>query len=113
MQDRQVHDWLLAIKKPAAILASNDYPARRLADMCSQLKLRVPEDVALLGIDNDELECLLASPPLSSVVNPAEKIGFEAAHILEQLLSGRSNPRRPSLFRRRTSSPANRPTSSP
>jgi len=89
LRDRQVHDWLLAIRKPAAILASNDYPARRLADMCHQLKLRVPEDVALLGIDNDELECLLASPPLSSVVNPAEKIGFEAARMLDELMSGR------------------------
>jgi LacI family transcriptional regulator len=92
MQDRVVRDWLLAIEKPAAILASNDYPARRLADMCCQLKLRVPEDVALLGIDNDELDCRLANPPLSSVVNPAEKIGFEAAFMLDQLMSGKQLP---------------------
>jgi len=92
LQDRQVHDWLLSIRKPAAILASNDYPARRLADMCHQLRLRVPEDVALLGIDNDELECLLASPPLSSVVNPAERIGFQAAQMLDRLMSGRRLP---------------------
>ncbi len=57
----------------------------------------MPEDVALLGIDNDELECLLARPPLSSVVNPAEKIGFEAAHMLDQLMSGQQ-PRRTTLF---------------
>ncbi len=89
LEDRRVCDWLLAIGKPAAILASNDYPARRLAEMCWQLKLRVPDDVALLGVDNDELECLLAIPPLSSVVNPAEKIGFEAARMLDRLMSGR------------------------
>ncbi len=39
LQDRQVRDWLLTIAKPAAILASNDYPARRLADMCRQLQV--------------------------------------------------------------------------
>jgi LacI family transcriptional regulator len=92
MLDRVARDWLLAICKPAAILASNDYPARRLADMCCRLKLRVPEDVALLGIDNDELECRLANPPLSSVVNPAEKIGFEAASMLDKLMSGKQLP---------------------
>ena len=95
LQDQQVRAWLLAIGKPAAILASNDYPARRLADMCYQLKLRVPEDVALLGIDNDELECLLARPPLSSVVNPAEQIGFQAARMLDRLMSGRQPPQTP------------------
>ncbi len=89
LRDRHVRDWLLALAKPAAILASNDYPARRLAEMCHQLEFRVPEDVALLGIDNDELECLLSRPPLSSVVTPTHKIGFEAARMLDQLMSGR------------------------
>ncbi len=92
LHDRHVRDWLMALAKPAAILACNDYPARRLAEMCHQLKLRVPEDVALLGIDNDELECLLSLPPLSSVVNPTHKIGFEAARMLDRLMSGRQPP---------------------
>jgi LacI family transcriptional regulator len=89
LRDRQVRDWLLALTKPVAILASNDYGARRLAEFCHHLNFRVPEDVALLGIDNDELECLLSRPPLSSVVNPTHKIGFEAARMLDQLMSGR------------------------
>ena len=89
LQDRQVRDWLLKLAKPAAILTSNDYAARRLAEMCHQLNFRVPEDVALLGIDNDELECLLSRPPLSSVVTPTHKIGFEAARMLDRLMSGR------------------------
>ncbi len=93
LRDRQVRDWLLALAKPAGILASNDYAVRRLAEICHQLKFRVPEDVALLGIDNDELECLLSRPPLSSVVNPTHKIGFEAAHMLDQLMSGRQPPK--------------------
>jgi LacI family transcriptional regulator len=69
--DRQIHRWLLALPKPAAVLASNDVPARALAEVCRQLGIGVPDDVALLGVDNDELECLLSHPPLSSIVNPA------------------------------------------
>ena len=47
--DRQVRDWLLALPKPAAILASNDVPARHLAEMCRLVGLRVPEQIATLG----------------------------------------------------------------
>ncbi|MGW8256699.1 MAG: substrate-binding domain-containing protein, partial [Thermoguttaceae bacterium] len=95
--DRQVHNWLLRLPKPVGILASNDVPARHLLEMCRQLGLRVPFDIAVLGVDNDELECLLSHPPLSSVVNPAEQIGYEAAKLLDRLMSGRHAPRRPLL----------------
>jgi LacI family transcriptional regulator len=97
--DRQVRDWLLTLPKPAAILASNDVPARHLAETCRTLGLFVPEQVALLGVDNDEVECLLCHPPLSSVVNPAEQIGYEAARLLDQLMSGRTPPRKPIYVR--------------
>jgi LacI family transcriptional regulator len=65
--------------------------------MCRQLRLRVPEDIALLGVDNDELECLLANPPLSSIANPAEQIGYTAAQLLDQLMSGR-RPRKQTIW---------------
>ena len=97
--DRQVRDWLLALPKPAAILASNDVPARHLAETCRMLGLYVPEQVAVLGVDNDEVECLLCHPPLSSVVNPAEQIGYEAARLLDRLMSGRTPPRKPIYVR--------------
>lgn len=93
--DSQVRDWLTALPKPAAVLASNDVPARHLAEMCRLLAIRVPEQVAILGVDNDELECLLSNPPLSSVVNPSEQIGHEAARLLDRMMSGRKPPRRP------------------
>jgi LacI family transcriptional regulator len=96
--DRQVRDWLLGLGKPAAILASNDVPARHLVGMCGQLGLRVPLDVAVLGVDNDELECLLSRPPLSSVVNPAEQIGYEAARQLDRLMSGKRPSRKTILI---------------
>ena len=93
--DRQVQDWLLKLPKPVGVLASNDVPARHLVETCRQLGLRVPFDIAVLGVDNDELECLLSHPPLSSVANPAEQIGYEAAKLLDRLMSGRRQPRKP------------------
>jgi LacI family transcriptional regulator len=72
------------------IFVSNDILARSLADMCGQLGLPIPDEVALLGVDNDDLECLLTSPPLSSVAIPGEQIGYEAAKLLDQRMSGRN-----------------------
>ncbi len=86
--DRQLRQWLEGLPKPVAILADHDVAAHDLADACQQLGLRVPEQVALLGVDNDELQCQLAFPPLSSVAIPAERIGYEAARLLDRMLSG-------------------------
>ncbi len=85
----QVRQWLRGLAKPVAVLADHDVAAHDLADMCQLLGLRVPDDVAILGVDNDELECQLAFPPLSSVAIPAEQIGFEAAKRLDRMLAGR------------------------
>jgi LacI family transcriptional regulator len=86
--DDRVRVWLNQLQKPVAILSSNDVPARELADICQQLGLDVPDQVALLGVDNDELECNLATPPLSSIVIPSQRIGYEAAEALDRLMSG-------------------------
>jgi LacI family transcriptional regulator len=93
--DTQVAHWLRRLAKPVAILCSNDVPARDLADACRRLQFRVPEDVAILGVDNDELECRLTTPPLSTIELPAERIGFEAAKLLDRLMSGRRPPKAP------------------
>lgn len=92
--DAQVRQWLKDLAKPVAVLADHDVAAHDLADMCQILGLRVPDEVAILGVDDDELECQLAFPPLSSVAIPAERIGFEAARLLDQILSGRRTSHR-------------------
>jgi LacI family transcriptional regulator len=86
--DQRIQAWLAGLPKPVAIFASNDVPARNLATMARMLGFRIPDDIALLGVDNDEMECLLSSPPLSSVANPAEHIGYEAAGLLDRLMAG-------------------------
>ena len=84
----KVRQWLGKLAKPAAVLADHDLAAFDLANMCQILGLHVPNDVAILGVDNDELVCKLAFPPLSSVAIPAEQIGFEAAKLLDRIMAG-------------------------
>ena len=81
--------WLKALPKPVGIMACNDEFARSLAELCRLHDIRVPDDVALIGVDNDELVCELCSPPLSSVAYATERAGYEAAELLDRLMSGR------------------------
>lgn len=95
--DQEVSSWLRRLPRPVAILASNDVPARALAKMCRQLGLDIPGQVSLLGVDNDELECQLSHPPLSSIAIPSQRVGFEAAKLLDRIMSGK-RPRQQVLF---------------
>lgn len=91
--DDTVQRWLRSLPKPVAILCSNDVPARDLADACRQLDVNVPQEVSLLGVDNDELECGLTWPSLSSIELPAQRIGYEAARLLDELMQGKKKKR--------------------
>ncbi len=90
--DRQTRQWLSELPKPLAVFACNDIPARLLADTCELLGLSIPSDVAILGVDNDDLECSLTVPPLSSIAIPAERIGYEAAHLLGRMMEEEGSP---------------------
>jgi LacI family transcriptional regulator len=92
--DSETGRWLRQLPKPVGLFACNDVLARSLADRCSRLGLHIPDEVALLGVDNDELECLLTSPPLSSISIPSERIGYEAAKLLDQTMAGRKSSAR-------------------
>jgi len=81
--------WLQELPRPIGIMACNDLRGRHILDACRQLNLRVPEDVAVVGVDNDELMCELAVPPLSSVAQGSERLGYEAAKLLDRLIRGR------------------------
>ncbi|MBN1852309.1 MAG: DNA-binding transcriptional regulator [Pirellulales bacterium] len=87
--EKRVQKWLASFEKPVAIFCCNDVPARDLTEICLQLDLRVPEEVAILGVDNDEFECHLARPALSSVQIPGEQVGYEAAKLLDAMMSNR------------------------
>lgn len=92
--EEKLLEWLSGLPRPVAIFCSNDEHARELAGQVEWMRqegraaCRVPDDVAILGVDNDETQCLLASPSLSSVDNPAEEIGYRAAGMLEERMAG-------------------------
>ena len=81
-------DWLQKLPKPVGLFACNDDRGREVLEACRLMNLRVPEDVAVLGVDNDEVFCGLAYPPLSSVALNAETAGYRAAELLDGMMQG-------------------------
>jgi LacI family transcriptional regulator len=81
-------DWLRSLPKPVGVIAVTDARARQLLQACAIAGISVPEQVALIGIDNDPLVRMLTRIPLSSVIQGAHEMGRTAAHLLEQMLHG-------------------------
>jgi LacI family transcriptional regulator len=89
-QPARIIEWLRSLPKPCGIFTCTDGWARAVARYARVIGLRVPEDVALIGADNDVLECELISPPVSSVMIPWQEIGRHAATLVHEGLSGES-----------------------
>lgn len=82
-------EWLAGLQRPLALFACNDARARHALEACRRIQARVPDDVAVLGVDNDELICDLAEPSLSSVIQGGDEIGYKAAALLDKMMHGR------------------------
>jgi LacI family transcriptional regulator len=80
--------WLHSLPKPIGIIAVSDARARQLLQACLTAGIAVPEQVALIGIDNDPLTRTLTRVPLSSVIQGTEAMGRTAAKLLHQMLHG-------------------------
>lgn len=87
--------WLLHLPKPAGIFGTCDVAAADILEACRHLGIRVPEEICVLGADNDDLISRFTHPPLSSIALPSQKIGFQAALLLDQLMTGCQPPERP------------------
>lgn len=94
-EQEDVAAWLQALPKPVAILAANDVRGVQVLDACRRINLPVPEQCAVLGVDNELMLCDLADPPLSSIDQDEERIGYEAAALLDRMMRGESAPREP------------------
>jgi LacI family transcriptional regulator len=82
-------DWLRQLPKPVGIMAFDDSAAHDLAAACLSADLAVPEQVAIIGVNNDDLLCESAWPPLSSVEVDFSRMGYAAGSVLERMLDGK------------------------
>lgn len=82
-------DWLRRLPKPAGLMACNDDRGRQVLEACLAAGVSVPDQIAVVGVDNDELLCELSNPPLSSVALNAEQGGYRAAALLDRMMQGR------------------------
>ncbi len=81
-------EWLQQCPKPIAIYCANDTFANELSVACFQAEIAIPQDVMLLGTDNDSVWAMAAHPSLSSIQLPYREIGRQAAQMLQQLMRG-------------------------
>jgi len=78
--------WLLSLPKPIALMTCDDNQGLHITEACKQNKIRIPEEVAVLGVDNDEMLCELSDPPLSSIGLDIEKGGYDTAKLMEHMI---------------------------
>lgn len=83
--------WVATLPKPCGILACSDHRGQRVLDACARAECDVPEEVAVIGVDNDEETCRFCEPPLTSVIDNTRKIGFEAARLLDLVMHRKIN----------------------
>ncbi len=84
-ESQPLKEWLSALPKPVAIFACDDTRANIIIELCNTMSQRVPVDVAVLGVDNDDLTCRLSYPELSSMDLDVEKAGYETADLIMKM----------------------------
>ncbi len=84
--------WLDALRRPTGLFVCNDIRGQQVLNACRGIELSVPDDLAVIGVDNDDAICPLSDPPLSSIRPNAERVGYRAAEILYELLNGLPAP---------------------
>lgn len=83
----ELEKWLMALPKPVALFACDDSFALQISELCKINNISIPDDLSLLGVDNDELICNLSDPPISSIVLDVEKGGYEVGRLIHQLMT--------------------------
>ena len=87
-EHRLLGNWLSALPKPTALFVANDVRGRQVLDICLDAGISVPQELAVLSCDNDELICETTTPQLSSVRMDPEQAGFKAAELLARAMRG-------------------------
>jgi LacI family transcriptional regulator len=88
-KESSLSDWLKGLPKPIAIMTCDDNQGQHVTEACKAVGINVPEQVSVLGVDNDLSICNLSDPPLSSISLNTEKAGFETAQLLSKLIANK------------------------
>lgn len=93
-----LHQWLRDLPKPIGVFAAHDPLGRACAEACDELGVSIPDEVGIIGVNDDELVCELTHPELSSISIPWRRIGEQAGRMIEDRLNGRPFPEQPILL---------------
>jgi LacI family transcriptional regulator len=89
-EEKQLVSWIQKLPKPVGVMACYDVRGQQLLDVCRRVGVAVPDEMAVVSVDNDEMICSLSDPPLSSVIPNTHQTGYEAARMLDRLMHGKS-----------------------
>jgi LacI family transcriptional regulator len=85
-------DWLSSLPVPSGVFAVHDYRAQLLLEACREAQLRVPDDIAVIGMDNDETICNHSAPTLTSITRNSMQVGLLASALLDRMIHGETHP---------------------
>ena len=88
--EKTIAVWLRKQRRPLALFACNDVRAQQVLNACREHGIKVPEEVEVMGVDNDDVLCSLSEPTLTSIQPDTERLGYEAAGLLDRLMRGRT-----------------------
>ena len=88
VEQERISRWLASLPRPIGVMACNDIRGQHVLEACRALGLAVPEEVAVVGVDDEEEICELCEPPLSSIIPNADLVGYKAAELLDRLMGG-------------------------
>jgi LacI family transcriptional regulator len=88
-----VKTWLKSLQLPTGLLAVHDYAGAMLVEACLRVGLRVPQDIALIGVGNDPITCEFCTVSLSSISRNNREVGYRAAALLDRLMAGQRPPK--------------------
>jgi LacI family transcriptional regulator len=94
-EQQDLAEWVSQLPRPAGVMVCHDPRGQRVLEACRRANVTVPEEVAVIGVDNDEPICEVSAPPLSSVIPDFRGIGYQAAALLDRLMHGEPQPEGP------------------
>ncbi|MCX7797167.1 MAG: DNA-binding transcriptional regulator [Melioribacter sp.] len=85
-EQQNLINWIKSLPKPIGIFACNDDRGQHILEVCKIMGLKVPDDIAVIGVDNDPIVCELSDPPLTSIALDVEAAGFQAAKLIDYMI---------------------------